>query len=291
MEVQTFSIIAGTMACNARCPFCVSKMTPPQGMTLKEPDVNWRNFHKSAQLAKEYGAKTVLITGKGEPTLFPGQITSYLHELEKYNFPIIELQTNGISLYENKDSNRKLLQTWYDQGLTTIAISIVHYDKEKNKEIYLPYKKDYIELPGLIDHLHDMKYSVRLSCVMADNYISDKKSLEHLIHFASDNSVEQLTLRPVNKPDNSLDDEVSAWIAKNYLKSTQYDEIQSYLNTNGKQLMKLSHGATVYDVYGQNVCLTNSLTIDKDSDSIRQLIFFPDGHLTYDWQYKGAILL
>ena len=95
----------------------------------------------------------------------------------------------------------------------------------------------------------------------------------------------------MNKPDNSLDDEVSAWIAKNYLKSTQYDEIQSYLNTNGKQLMKLSHGATVYDVYGQNVCLTNSLTIDKDSDSIRQLIFFPDGHLRYDWQYKGAILL
>ena len=56
-------------------------------------------------------------------------------------------------------------------------------------------------------------------------------------------------------------------------------------------VMTLIHGAQVYDVQGQNVCLTDSLTIDAKSDDLRQLIFFPDGHLRYDWQYAGAILL
>jgi hypothetical protein len=58
MKVKTFSIIAGSAACNARCPFCVSKMTPDSGITVKEPDVNWRNFSISAGLAKLYGADT-----------------------------------------------------------------------------------------------------------------------------------------------------------------------------------------------------------------------------------------
>jgi hypothetical protein len=51
------------------------------------------------------------------------------------------------------------------------------------------------------------------------------------------------------------------------------------------------HGAIVYDYRGQNVCLTDALTIEPETDKIRQLIFFPDGHLRYDWQYKGAILI
>ena len=98
MKIQTFSIIAGSEACNAHCPFCISKMTPPQGVTLKTPAVNWRNFRIGAQFAKQYGVTTTMITGKGEPTLFPEQITKYLEELRCFNFPFLELQTNGILL-------------------------------------------------------------------------------------------------------------------------------------------------------------------------------------------------
>lgn len=28
MKIQTLSVVAGTEACNARCPFCVTGMTP-----------------------------------------------------------------------------------------------------------------------------------------------------------------------------------------------------------------------------------------------------------------------
>src|SRR5262249_23447888 len=114
MRVQTFSILAGSAACNARCPFCVSKMTPPHGMTLKEPEVNWRNFRKACWLAKQWGATTAMITGKGEPTLFPAQITRYLDQLQEHHFPVIELQTNGALL---ADDSERFLEAWYERGL------------------------------------------------------------------------------------------------------------------------------------------------------------------------------
>jgi hypothetical protein len=47
----------------------------------------------------------------------------------------------------------------------------------------------------------------------------------------------------------------------------------------------------VYDIEGQNVCMTNSLTRDTNIENIRQIIYFPDGHIRYDWEYTGAVLL
>ena len=42
---------------------------------------------------------------------------------------------------------------------------------------------------------------------------------------------------------------------------------------------------------GQNICLSDCLTVDSREDDIRTLIFYGDGRLTYDWQYEGAVLL
>lgn len=120
MKIQTFSIIAGSEACNARCPFCISHMTPPHGMELKEPEVHWRNFKKACRLAQLSGVTTAMFTGKGEPTLFPNQITKYLEALQDYDFPFIELQTNGIRMYDRQDEFDRHLSRWYHLGLTTL---------------------------------------------------------------------------------------------------------------------------------------------------------------------------
>src|SRR3989344_338344 len=117
MRVQTFSILVGSEACNARCPFCISKMTPPLGMELKEPEVNWLNFEIACKLAKGCGVITAMFTGKGEPTLFPGQITKYLEKMEKYGFPLIELQTNGIVITEKGEKYDPYLKHWHEKGM------------------------------------------------------------------------------------------------------------------------------------------------------------------------------
>ena len=290
MKIQLFSIVAGSEACNARCPFCISKMTPPQGVQMKEPPVNWRNFEKACQFARSMNVTTAMITGKGEPTLFPGQITSFLEHLVKYEIPLIEIQSNGIPIAEKEEFDA-YLSKWYELGLTTIAISIVHYAPEKNREIYVPYKKDYIDLPKLIQRIHAKGLNVRLACIMVNGYIDSVEEVKKLIAFAKENQVEQLTLRPVNKPGASRNDDVFKWTSANHLSREQVDAIQLYLSEHGHPLMKIEYGAIVYDVDGQNVCITNSLTLDSGSDAIRQLIFFPNGHLSYDWQYAGAILL
>lgn len=115
MKIQTMSIVVGTRACNARCPFCVSKMTGFKEPLPTEP--NWVNLEAGCRLAVMGGVTTVLLTGKGEPTLYPDLISSYLVALKRHRFPFVELQTNGLSL------TGKLLAAWKKGGLTTVCLS------------------------------------------------------------------------------------------------------------------------------------------------------------------------
>ena len=294
LKIQTLSIIAGSEACNARCPFCVSKMTPPRGMTLKEPDVDWEKFNKAALYARKHGAETTMITSKGEPLLFPNQISGFMTHLSRVNFDTIELQTNGIKIADSPDFFEPYLQEWRRNGLETISVSISHYDPEKNRIIYLPYRKSYIDLPKLINYLHkpERKFKVRLACVMSKDYIDDAADVEQLIRFAQENAADQLTIRPVNSPEESEDPNVAKWVRNHSLKTYQLEDIKTYLAKAGKFESRLPFGAEVYDVSGQNVCLTNSLTVDEtDSGYLRQVIFSPDGKLWRDWQYSDEVML
>lgn len=291
MKIELLSIVAGTAVCNARCPFCISKMTPRQGVNLQEPEVNWRNFKIACRLAETSGVNNVMITSKGESTLYPNQITKYLEHLKEFNFPLIEMQTNGIIFWEKKEEYQKYLKKWYELGLTTIAISIVHYKEEKNKEIYSPHKDSYINLPAVIKNLHDIGFSVRFSCIMAKGYIDSVKEVNNLIKFSKENKVEQLTIRRVDKPQHSENKIIDSWTSKHFLTQEFNNEIQKFLETNGNKIRTLQYGGIVYDLRGQNVCLTNCLTYDQEGEYLRQLIFFPDGHLRHDWQFEGAIIL
>jgi molybdenum cofactor biosynthesis enzyme MoaA len=290
MKIQTFSILCGSEACNARCPFCISKMTPPFGVTLQEPEVNWRNFEIACRFAQQSGATTVMLTGKGEPTLFPEQITKYLVALKKFSFPFIEMQTNGIMMAEKSDIYLSHLRDWYNLGMTTIALSIVHYDAEKNREVYLPYKKSYIDLPKLTEFLRAY-FSLRFTCILANGFIDSREKLRELIAFTKENHVGQLTLTPVNKPEAGENQTVWDWTHAHHLTKEQLNDITEYVRVRGTKLMHLAHGAEVFDVEGQNVCLNNCLSIQPESEEMRNLIFFPNEDIRYYWQYSGALLL
>ena len=294
MKVRTFSIVAGSMACNAKCPFCVAHMTPANGISSKEPVVNWRNFRKACQFARDGGCVTAMITSKGEPTIFPDQVTRFLKELSNFNFPVLELQTNGILIAdgETKRVSDEHLQAWYDAGLNMVAISVCHWEREKNKRIYMggESKRDYIDLPALIDKLHRFGFSVRLAVVMLKGYIDSPEAVDKMIEFARTHKVEQLTFRPVSKPDKSENEKVFQWTSSNHVPATLEAEVNQHLASRGAVLNNLTHGATVYDVDGQNVCMTNCLTVQPDNEEMRQIIFFPDGHLRYAWQHAGAII-
>jgi len=295
MQIQTFSVVVGTRACNAKCPFCVSRMTGFDELPGNR-EINRRNLRKAMALAKLGGSTTVLITGKGEPTLYPGEISEYL-ELFANSFPFIELQTNGLELGwlardgegKAKKLNVDTLRNWHALGLNTIALSVVDIDSKKNAQVY---NADYPELSETAEFLHGLGFSLRL-CVMAQNGCVDTpQRLEEVLDFCKRTKIEQLTLRPLRKPEAATqNDAASQYVADHGVDGAVFSKMTNWVRDKGTRLMRLMHGAEIYDVAGQNICLSDCLTVDSREDDIRTLIFYGDGRLTYDWQYEGAVLL
>ena len=91
MKIQTFSVVVGGPSCNAKCPYCVSKLTGcTNGVRVgqKAMQINKRNFNIACNFAKQSGVSTVLLTGKGEPLLYLEHINRYLEMIASHNFPL-----------------------------------------------------------------------------------------------------------------------------------------------------------------------------------------------------------
>lgn len=296
MRIQTFSIVVGSSACNAHCPFCISGMTGYEEMP-KTRGVNWINFEKAARLAEMSGSTTVLFTGKGEPTLYPNEITTYLGLLEKRNFPLIELQTNALEIGRLfRDGTSKIpgltietLQLWHALGLNTIAISTVGIHARMNRAVYAD---DYPDLRNTIRELHKLGFTVRLGVMMVKGGVDTPERLEELLAFAREQRIEQVSIRPLRKPEDSHDAEASKYVMENGVTDDVTENLLAYVQEAGTLIMSLMHGAKVFDVAGQNLCLTDCLTMSPEGgEEVRTLIFYSNGRLSYDWQYAGATIL
>ena len=284
--------MAGGRACNARCPFCVSKMTPIAGVPLNPPAVDWDAFGRACEFARSHETNIAMITSKGEATIWPENITRFLEIMRTHGFKEIELQTNGILLDEKYEHYSRYLQTWRTLGLGLIAISVVHYDPEQNHGIYSPYKESYINLSRLIFRLRGLGFKVRLACIMVKDFIDDAEDVARFIEFAKENRVEQLTVRPVNVPDESESKDVYEWTLAHRLSAEQLESISDYLFRVGVNVGSTHFGSHIFDVGGQNICLTNSLTREDDPEILRQAIFFPNGILSKSWENpEGGRLL
>ncbi len=284
MKTHTFSIVVGTDACNAACPFCVSKMTKSEA--CKQIEVNWNRFYTVMDIVEQArdGLVTVLLTGKGEPTLFPKQINDYLTVLN-HRFPLIDLQTNGIRVEELSEE----FVLWKELGLTLVCISVAHSDPKKSNEL-MGIKQDFNYLDA-VKKLHDIGFAVRLNCTMMKSGVRLPAQFDSIVNQAAIHGVEQLTLREVTMPDQVVDHEVG-----DFVKSEQVPGAASLLNNyllmkGATRLLELPQGGVVYDYHGQNVALGNCLTGTTDPNDIRQIIFFPDGRVAYDWRYPGARIL
>ncbi len=296
MRIQTLSIVIGSRACNARCPFCVSRMTGFGELSPKAQAINWLNFHKACGLAKGGGTNTVLLTGKGEPTLFPNEIGAYLNPLGAFDFPLVELQTNGLEIGRlARDGaskvpglDREVLVRWHDAGLNTIAISAVGTSSKANAKIY---DRDYPELEDTVRFLHGIGYTVRLCVMMLKGFVDTPARAAEMIAECRALGIDQLTMRPIRKPELARDLVAGTFVKDYCLTDEQEKAIAEFVEKHGTRLMSLMHGAMVYDVEGQNVCLSDCLTVSGVNDDIRTLIFYSDGRLAYDWQYGGAVIL
>ncbi len=293
MKIGTFTIVCGNSACNARCPCCISQMTPP-AESVKDKDVNWRNFDIACQFAKECGATTALITGKGEPTLRPDLVGKYIKKAREQKFCFIELQTNGIIFKD--EFGLQLAKQWYDAGLTLVCMSILHPYAVQNSQAMYPQGPVY-NVWAIAEKLHEIGLSVRINLTMTTLLSEELQlpqavllNLKKFVDFGREYKIEQLTARPVNMPDG-CDNEVARWVKTHRIEGVE-KMCQDYLIGNmATPLLNLGHGATIYDWNGQNICVNNCLTESKNPEDIRQLIFLPNGRLVYSWVFSGAVIL
>lgn len=85
---------------------------------------------------------------------------------------------------------------------------------------------------------------------------------------------------------------VSSWVKENMLEFGLDSVLECFQHRySPTPLLALPHGGMVYDVDGQNSGWGTCLTESTNPEDIRQLIFFPDGHLRYSWKHTGAIIL
>lgn len=291
MKTHTFSIVVGTAACNAACPFCVSKMTMTEAS--KTPEVNWDRFLTACDIVEQArdGLVSVLLTGKGEPLLFPKQINDYLTSLN-HRFPLIDLQTNGIRIEELSEKFVK----WKELGLTLVCISVAHSDPQKSNELMgisnglMSIEHDF-NYWDAVKQLHDLGLAVRLNCTMLKSGVHMPTQFDSLINMAAMYGVEQVTFREVTMPDNAGNHEVATFVRQEQVPGAASRLNNYLLMRKATRLLELPHGGVVYDYNGQNVALGNCLTGTTDPNDIRQIIFFPDGRIAYDWRYPGARIL
>jgi len=285
--IKTYSVCVGNQACNAKCPFCVARMTGTAGVKPgASACLDSFRLKRGAELAKSLGATTVLITGKGEPTLWPDRLYDVLMELRGI-MPLMEVQTNGIALTD------EMLDKMYGYGVTMVALSAVHCDNDANKKCY---GENYPGLERLIEMVHTKHMSVRICCMLCKGWIDTVGGVERMIRLANGYDVEQLTIRSVQVPSqpSCRNPEVYRWAEEHKLSQEQVHEIEWHIHERSTRLNTLVHGHVyAYPLEGdkeQNVCVSDCLTRDPDSNEIRQLIYCPDGHVRYDWEHDAAIV-
>jgi len=275
----SFQVIAGDGRCNAQCPFCISKITttPAEKGKLCTPQVNWHNFHKAARLAKSYGATSAVITGKGEPTLYPNQITKYVRALDYHEFSLIDLQTNGTIFQSSLYKNSVFLEDWYNHGLTTIAISAVSIHEDENQQVMFGGKGHYPNLAETVRLLRSYGFMIRLSIVGLKGCVDTVDKIKECLDYCKQHDIKQFTWREVYGSDMS---------------PTEGDivGIKAYVMEHGTLVKPFGNGGLVYDLNGQNICLTKCLEPDK-GDGMQNVIFFPNGDVYTRWECPGSIIL
>ena len=256
--------------------------------TGKHPPIQWDRFETACKIVEHArdGLINVVLTGVGEPMLYPKKIDEYLSRLND-RFPLVELQTNGVSVQLAELAG--WLKTWRDKGLTQVSVSIAHTNPNRSNEI-MGIKAQY-NYWDAVERLKEAGFSVRLNCTMLKSGVSTPEQVMDLINLCAERGVDKLTLREVVAPSNPLDAEAAEWVNDEKPRGAA-KKLRRHLELTGAtRLLELPHGGVVYDVSGQNVAVTTCLTKTTDPNDIRQIIFFPDGRIAYDWQYPGARIL
>jgi len=284
-KIYSVSVLVGNGACNGNCAFCAGKYLRQQAAESKTYEAWKRNFGAAIRLSARYGGWSLSLTGSGEPTCDPEEVTE---ALEIYNscakngafFPNVNLFTNGI-LFGDREFADKWLPLWKHLGLTNVAVSIHHPERWGQAAAYG--LKTY---PKLEDIFRNINRHVGLRCtlLLRKGGIDNAKMYESAIRELRLLGCDNITSWPVGNPDGT----------RNEFTPSRFGlmGIRLWLKRNAKLCHGHVWGGGVYDWDGAILRITDYVSRhDPDADFVRQLVVFQDGTVAYSWIREGALCM
>jgi molybdenum cofactor biosynthesis enzyme MoaA len=296
LQISTLSVMAGTTACQLRCPFCISKQTyrvKPQTSNTPTPQKTPVSPDKLAFIADKFyavksGIPYGIITGKGEPTLAPkeeiGDIIDVLANLYGQGRGLVpELQTNGVLLTPES------LRYWQDKGLNTVAISAVSHDDKINSKIMARGRTTW-KLANISQSVSDLGLLLRLTVTLCKGGVDSIDSFIAFLNFAREVGVKQVTFREMGVPRNLAlpgSQKVANWVKTNHVPLGFIFESLEKISARENDSLPWSRK---FSWEGLSVVIAECLTPPKDG-LVRSGIIQPDGHLYGSWDDPADILV
>lgn len=241
-----------TLACNAKCKFCIEKVNKQKMCVEYQKYLN--SIEESLQSLHLKGIyPSVTITG-GEPLLFKDRFFAILEILKRLGVKKFNLNTNGSLL--DKEALIKIAES----GMPHLNISRHHHEESVNQNILELHSEDPLyDLSFVKDNIGGGKWGnptrIRLQCVLIKGYIDDLTSIKQYLDWVIEQDLDNVAFRGLS----SLNEESICTDLGQYCKEKSVD---------------------IFEVL-QNI------SQDADFKLVAQNI---SDHYTYeDWLYKGKV--
>jgi len=291
MKIQSLSIDVPCKSgkCVNGCPFCCSRMhTQKYNPLMLNNDTlayGEKMFKRRLEFTKDEGCNNVILTGEIEPM----QNLNFLRTFGHINWTLknpfhwIEIQTTGFNCNEST-----LIVLQDAVGVSTISLSIVDpFDSELN-HMTMGLPDNTMNLFGLCSLIKTLGFNLRISLNLTQ--LIDKYTPAQIFTQLKDElGADQVTFRKLYKGRASCPE--NDWIDEYGMSKGDYDDIVTYIKSNGRRLERLPFGATKYACKGLTTVVDDDCMSEADDkEELKYLILRPDCKLYTKWDLKESLL-
>jgi len=296
MNVQSLSVCVPTKGCVNKCKFCVSRLHENDYPCLRtwgniedrdEVVDEYRNqFYKRLKFSRDNNCNTVMLTGTGEALQNRRFLTFFSNINKELPSPYlwVEIQTSGVML-----TNENLLFLKEKIGVTTISLSLSDiFDNTNNAKICGISPELFFEIEDVCKRIKENNFNLRLSLNMTNVY--DKDAPAMMLRRAADLGADQVTFRKLYSSKTNEHKDIDTWIEENRMNEDRFENIGSFIKSQGQSLEILPFGAVKYSYNGMGVVLDEDCMSKEVKDTYKYLILRENCKLYSRWDDHGSLI-
>ncbi|MES2791955.1 MAG: radical SAM protein, partial [Planctomycetota bacterium] len=190
IKPRSVSILPIANACQAKCDFCFSHSSVSDDQ--QQGELVLAKLEKVCARGAAEGAKRLVITGGGEPTLLSHRKLLEVIRIGKQYFQTLVLITNGYKMGHASDADRcQWLHDYQEAGLAVLSVS--RHSHDRNAEImHLDTKS---ELIAQTWRQGSFSMELRWVCVLQQQGVRDDATLVDYLNWAAETGVRQICFK------------------------------------------------------------------------------------------------